>query len=188
MPIACVIGNLGAGKTLFLTHEVIGYYQKGYEIYTNYNIKHVPHDRIRKRKDIIKTGRATEEPKFYALDEGYLLFDAMERSSKIQKEYRAIINISRKMNGVIYFTSQSLGQINLRTRILLNYIIRPYYYKKQDILKIDYEYPSSVFMAGWEKLETRYIKKASRFFKYYDTNEIINDFIDEFLNEDGEED
>ena len=185
MPIAVIVGGLGSGKTLCLTHEIFYFLKNGYEIFTNYKLKQLPHTLIKNRKDIIRYGMANEKQKFIGLDEGYLLFDALEKSSNKQQEFRNIVNITRKMHCVLYFTSQTVGQINLRSQLLFDYMLHPFYDKKRDILKVTY-YLKDIhgMFEPYKRIKHRNI---SQFFQFYDTDEIINDFIRGILDDKEQE-
>jgi hypothetical protein len=179
MPLIIIVGNMGHGKTLYLTYECIKYRQKGYHIYTNYklNSKLINYTLLERPKDLLKVD--PDELNFVALDEVYLWFDSYEGSNKARQLQRNLINVSRKMNMVIYATTQTKGQINLRYRLLLNFVMRPWYYSRKDILLVKKYWVITDEHRGSKderKVITTLIKNASRIFKYYQTGEVLQDF------------
>lgn len=175
-----VVGNLGVGKTLFIVREGFHYMKKGYHIYTNFEVSY-PHVQLKNPKQLISVGLTNPKPKVLLLDEGYLWFDALIKSSKQQQFYRNFINVSRKLNYIIYFTSQTLGQINYRSRLLFDFIIEPEIIKPKDkkmFMKVFIFIPNT--LGGFRLGENYTIPNIENYFQFYDTNEIINDFITDF--------
>ena len=181
MVLGCVIGKLGSGKTLYMTIECYFYrLKRDYNIFTNYTLKGIPYMKLSQPEELIVIGLNDDyDKKFAAIDEGYLWFDALEKSSSKQKFYRNLINITRKMNYHIVFTTQTMGQIYYRARLLFDYLVKPIYNKRGDYLKVTL-FQQNV-MGQYIPSKPYKIHKVSRFFNYFDTNEILNDFIDDFI-------
>lgn len=202
MVLIAVKGGLGAGKTVFMVREGYHYQQKGYQVYTNFKVDY-PHVLLKNPKQLIYIGLNNPKPKVVLIDEAYLWFDALIKSSKIQTFYRNLINVTRKFKFIMYFTTQTLGQMNYRTRLLFDYVIEPviirpiFRYKNSDENKKFYDKKLKEFMlknpikmrihifipntiGGFALGNTVTIPNIEKYFKYYDTNEIINDFITNF--------
>ena len=182
MVLFAVMGKLGSGKTLFITREAYHYATKGYTIYTNYHLIGIKHKRLKSPEHLLQIGlKKNPIKKAVFLDEGYLWFDALTKNVERQKFYRNLINITRKMGLVVFITTQSLGQINLRTRMLFDAFFEPHMYHKGKRYVMKVNISQSDYYNGFMTLKTYWIKNVNRYFQYYDTLEIINDFVKDYV-------
>jgi len=165
MNIIGIFGEMGKGKTL--TAVILGliYKQKGYEIYSNMknflDSKYI--DDLDDLKDLdINTKR------LLILDEIYVYIDSRNSSTKRNKAYSYLIFQSRKRNFDIIYTAQLYSAVDKRLRNLTNIIIEPEINLEKNILKIKITKTN-----GTEKVYI--IKNINKYFKYYESNEIIED-------------
>lgn len=179
--IGAVLGKLGAGKTLYISRECYYYhFKRKYTIFTNYELRGFRYLQLEEPEELIYLGiKYPKLRKFCALDEGYLWFDALEKSADKQAFFRNLINVTRKLKYHLLISTQTLGQFFYRGRLLIDYYVIPKYDKTTDSLKVLLMYENEFGEMIVDK--PYFVYNASRFFKYYDTNEVINDFIKNYM-------
>lgn len=160
--------SMGSGKTLYAVIQAL-FFRKNSEgtIYANFHIDIdnfvytpigvLPFDTIMNSKQ-----------SFIILDDCYSLKNLLDSFTLI------IGSLSRKTGISIYFTTQYYTSIKKSIRTLANYQIIPHYDNKNDLLKIlaierNYD---SIKLIEQQKVIEFDILNVSRYFKYYDTNEI----------------
>jgi len=177
MPLIFTIGTMGSGKTLELTRQCLEYYQHGYKIYTNYLLKGIRYTQLYEPLEILQI--PLEEKSFLALDEMYLWFDSYISKKETLMLMRNIINSTRKRKIIVSGTTQSIGQINYKNRLLGDVIKLPRYNEKTDILTVGlYRVPplSSMGFMVVEFVRNLYYRGMRKLFPYFDTWEILADF------------
>ena len=152
--------------------------QKKVNLYTNFKLNHVNYTMLYEPLEILDI-----ETKNNVIlgDEFYTWFDCYESSRNVLKAMRNIINVSRKKDISIIATTQSLDQLNHKFRTIIDQFIFPFYHKWYDILESTHKAYPVDYGIGSYSLETIYksrLHPASQYFKYYDTNEIIDGFLD----------
>jgi len=186
------IGNLGSAKTLSLTHFMrLALNKKVNNIYTNYSTKFNKHlqERVKKLNSPVELFEIKTRNNHIFLDEIYLWFDCYDNDKETRKLQRNVINVSRKNDMTIYGTTQTLGQVNFKYRLLIDYAIYPTYIEEKIILKNGkkrtvrkvilniYTVKSTINEAIiQEYLDTIIIKNPEKIFNWYDTNEVLVDF------------
>jgi len=164
-------GNLGSGKTLAMTRELFHYIKNGYHCYTNYQLYKLPYKKLDNPNQIINI--PTNRKTVIGIDEAYLWFDSYNGKIDVKTLLRNIINVSRKKNFIIYMTTQTINQLFVRTREAIHIIGRPHIVKQNEILKITWMTKDE---NGYRILETNHFSNIKQWYKYFDTNEILQDF------------
>jgi len=158
-----ILGDLGSGKTLFMT--IIAYKSKYKTIYSNYTLK-IPKKKVKKFTTEILFDENLKNC-LVLIDEVYTLVDARNFQTSLNKIMSYILFQSRKKNLDIYVTAQLLSTIEKRFRLMANYlvqcenIINGFLYTLTDLYSMT---SKQIFLP---------LKIAKKFYRYYDTNELI---------------
>jgi hypothetical protein len=161
-----IVGELGAGKTLTLTYLGLRNYIK-YQgtrtIFANYHLKQVPYTYVPNPEDIdeIRSG-------IFLIDELWLYCDSRLSSSGRNKFVTKVLLKSRKRDLDILYTTQSLGQVDVRIRRISDFIAIPSFNEQtgKTIVRL-YTHPSG-YLLKVLKFDGRKI------FPLYDTSEEIS--------------
>lgn len=155
--LAGVMGKMGGGKTRFMT--IMGIYMHtmtGAPIYANYSLFGVPYTRISSLKELWQINSG-----IVLLDEIWLSMDA--RMWKDNVAITRFINQTRKKKITLFFTTQHIKQVELRTRNATDILV--FCENGNQITFIDYQYM---------QIGRKYIfDNASFFNKFYDTFETL---------------
>lgn len=172
--IAGFIGKMGSGKTLSMVRETLKYHSKGYKIYSNFHLE-IPYEQL----DFQKLFHMAENQEslndvVILLDEVHILLDSRGSMKKENKVVSFWLNQTRKMGVKLYYTTQHLHQIDKRLRSGTDFFI---FCEGIKYLKNGTEYFICVnqITDGDNVRQENFI--GNKFFKYYDTNQIIG-FMD----------
>lgn len=155
-----VMGKMGAGKTLSQT--ILGIFlhlQTKAPIFTNYTLKGVPYTRISSLSELWQINNG-----IVLLDELWLSMDS--RMWKDNVAVTRFINQTRKKRITLFYTTQHIRQVELRTRNATDVLI--YCEKKPEghwLYFVDYQYQQ----IGQKLL----LNQPQNFYKYYDTYETL---------------
>lgn len=130
--LAGVMGKMGAGKTRFMT--IMGVYMHkmtNAPIYANYSLFGVPYTRINSLKQLWEINGGV-----VLLDELWLSMDA--RLWKDNVAVTRFINQTRKKKITLFYTTQHIKQIELRTRNATDILV--YCENGNTVTFIDYQY------------------------------------------------
>jgi len=127
-----VMGKMGGGKTRFMT--IMGVYMHkmtGAPLYANYSLFGVDYKRISSLKEL------------WAIDGGIVLLDELWLSmdARLWKDNVSVtrfINQTRKKRITLFFTTQHIKQIELRTRNATDVLV--FCEKGNTVTFIDYQY------------------------------------------------
>lgn len=168
MSLTFVCGDLGSGKTLFLTYQAMTSVDR--PIYANYHIEHPNHI-------FLKPYMLSRLPpgSLVLIDEAYVLLESRTSSKRSNRYMSYILFQSRKRGLDMVLSMQLAKSIDLRYRALINYLVRAKKTKtgfSYMVKKIsDMNYPTLSFSTTFEK--------ASMLYSYYDTNEMVPLFDEE---------
>ena len=126
MAVYGTIGNIGSGKTLFIT--ALGYmeWKRGMNIYANYNLS-FDFTPVNLNKEIeVKENKNN----LFLLDEIWLSMDSRKSQSNGNALFTKAILQSRKWGGKlvennIFYTTQSFTQVDKRTRRITSVLFAP---------------------------------------------------------------
>lgn len=122
MTIIVFSGNLGSGKTLAMSIMLYINYLSGSLAYANYKVTGYPVERITNTY-VLKS--LTKDWKTFALDEFYLDMDSRQSGKSNNIDMSRKILQFRKRNIDAFITSQSLGFLDNRLRLLVGLIVYP---------------------------------------------------------------
>ena len=193
MVISLFLGNQNGGKTLAMTYFTRLYYERGYKIYSNYNLN-FPHEKI--TKDMIEEytkSRLQFEKTVFAIDEIYLFFDSRNSSTKSNKIFSYFVTQTSKNDVVLLGTAQFLNTVEKRLRennnnlIYCNRVLKTkkgFQTLKKNIRFLDDEMNKSLFIKilmlrkiidglSEDVIKKTMFIKAESLFKQYNTKELI---------------
>lgn len=120
-----VLGGKGFGKSTYLTYSLFQLYKKGYQLYSNFELKGMVYDKINLTNI---TSMFEKEHVGIAIDEAQQYFDSRSSNKKENRHLSYLLNQSRKRQTRIFMTTQKMRDIDLRAR--LNYdklvMVKPY--------------------------------------------------------------
>lgn len=176
--IGAVMGDIGAGKTLYMTILGLHAYLKGFVIISNYHLAY-PHFRIEKISDIDEITENTTYPYVFLFDEPFTSIDARESQSKrnIQMSHRILQ--SRKKRVHIFYSVRYQKEIELRMRVVTNWVYFPHI-----VLTLDDNTPYAMLIERFKRNRAGEMIKKGQFpiktfyhgynlCEMYDTSEIV---------------
>jgi len=121
MVLFCIVGELGAGKTLALSYLAWNnWFKKGRRVFSNYEFFGFPYTKVKSLPDLdnMKSG-------FFAGDELWTWLDSWEGKDEKKRMISSILLKSRKRDITIAYTTQTLQQIVKRIRDVTDFIAYP---------------------------------------------------------------
>lgn len=181
--IIAFIGDIGSGKTLSMVKFMLEKYNKGNNIYPNFGLK-FPKNKSAKVtyldmeffRNYSKSGLNLLNS-VIAIDECHVFFDSRNSMLKRNKIFSKFVTQSRKRSVDLVYTTQDKspelflrsGQVDLRLRKLTDYIIFCKPVKQgRNVFIIN------SFCDKYGLMVRQNVFFANDYFKYYDTNEIID--------------
>jgi len=123
--IACIMGDLGSGKTLFMTTRAYLSHMAGVSIISNYHLG-FPHKRIEKITDLDQIIDENIDKAFlFVFDEPFISLDSRASHSKLNIQLSQRVLQSRKMNMSILYSARFIREVELRLRAVTNWIFCP---------------------------------------------------------------
>jgi len=159
-----IIGDKGSGKTLFMAIMGVIYNYLGKEFYTNFYMS----EEITHRHEFnIRNLYFNPNVEGIFLDEAHNIADQNSNQTLETQLLVALFTQSRKRNQLILLSTLRFYKLAKDLRNLTNVIVYPYYDIEKDKLYLQF----------WDfrnETTTEFIvKNSSRFFKFYDTYEIV---------------
>ena len=171
--VICLEGDMGMGKTLTTTYLASVIYhgtlqQTGVRlnIFSNYFLYHLPHQRITVEKwqktleqeeEAIERDEALAEIEgrppttlhklpgivykkgLFLLDEGYLYTDSRTSGSKMNRMFNYFFHQARKRKLTCFFPTHELSRLDRRIRKAVDINIQPYYNKVTGTVRLSYQ-------------------------------------------------
>lgn len=164
--IVAICGGLGSGKTLLLTRYAHKEYLKAKKIYSNYNLK-FKHDKI-DLPSLLELKPELENSGIF-IDELYIYMDSRLSGSKRNRMLSYFVFQTRKLGVTLFFTSQHIGQVDIRLRNMLDILCLCKQTIKKDWFKVDIidyrEFP--------DVNSSTFIYNGSAYYPLYDTLELV---------------
>jgi hypothetical protein len=174
-PIVAVVGNKGAGKTLFLTYRAeYGYYIEKRTIYSNFHLKNIPY----KSFDFNMLVDLPEEMTngIIVMDEAHMGADAYAFLSKKSKAISLLATQLRKRNLDLYISTQRFRFLASRLKELTDYIFTMEVLKDEENHIIQGTANVKIFDRSnpfSNKEVGSFIFDGREFFNHYDTKQVI---------------
>ena len=168
------IGKMGSGKTLSMVREVCKYKAQGFTIYSNFHLN-FPYEPL-DFDELFNMAESQESLHnvVILLDEVHIMLDSRSSMKKSSKVISFWLNQSRKQGIKIFYTTQHLHQIDKRLRSATDFFcfcdgIKYLHKGKESFIVLN------TLTDGENSRPERFL--GNKFFKYYDTNEVIS-FMD----------
>lgn len=168
-PICAVLGPRGAGKTLMLTAVAENAFALGFNVFTNFTLKGIPHEKLK--------GKEIEE-KADKIQKGVLLLDEMREVSDsyspfatTPKQVATFAAQSRKRQITIFYAAQDLMQVAVRMRRLTDLVVEMYASEHPGY----HEYRIMTKDVPNELIKDFTLLYGVPFYDKFDTNEIITE-------------
>jgi len=120
-PITAVIGNRGSGKTCFLTFLAVQYHKEGKKIFTNFELKGIPHEKM--NLGIMATLPDKLSNAVVLMDELHMGADSYDFMKKSSRAFNTFATQLRKRKVNWYFTTQIFTQVARRIRLQTDFMI-----------------------------------------------------------------
>lgn len=170
MQIIAIVGAMGSGKTLLMTHLAHQDFLEGRQVFSNYGLKFKYEPFNKKFLEEYSSRTDGLHDCTVCADEFHIWFDSRNSMSKASKHTSYMINQCRKRSVDFMFTTQTIDQVDIRLRRAITVICYPTLVKMNDgsyTLKVKMHYPTG-------KQTTVFYRKIESVFKLYDTEEIID--------------
>jgi type IV secretory pathway VirB4 component len=168
--LVAVCGQMGSGKTLLMSILGLMLKNDSVPVYANYDLQDsIP---VNSQSNLIKIANGA-----ICLDEFWLTLDS--RNWKNNVFLTRWINQTRKKNLIVFYTTQSFGQIDIRVRNATDYVIYCENKRKKGYHKYTF------INWGIGKVERAFKllhSKARLFFDVYDTYKVIYPLKNEYIN------
>ena len=176
-PIVAVVGNKGAGKTLFLTFIAEhAYHIEKRKVFSNFELTEIPYHEF-SYKDLLELPEHMENG-VILMDETQMGADAYEFLSKQSKAITTLATQLRKRNLDLYMTTQRFTFIAKRLRDLTDFIFAMDVARDQNnqiirgVAKVEIYDRNDPFSDIPMK---DFIFDGRPFFNHYNTKEVITD-------------
>lgn len=180
-PVIIVLGERGAGKTLLMTAIAVDEYNNNKRrIFSNYHLKGVPYDIITFKELIELPDYLTNA--IVCLDELQVGADSYKTFSKSNEGVNTFVTQLRKRKVTLYYTTQVYTQIAKRVRNQTNYIMQVIATDTPGVSQVDtYTAPKRISKDNvrFSSQISSHILDLRDYFKYYDTDEIIHNDVNE---------
>lgn len=163
-----VIGRRGSGKTLWTTIQSL---KSKREVWSNYQINIDRYKELKVVDLIDDLPRNTE----VIIDEAYTWLESRTAGRGLNKYLTYLAFQIRKANQNFILTAQQLGSIDVRYRNEWDYLVYCERYPVRDVRRKEWDFLYSML----DSLTLQIVRKrlsfnnAKKYFKYYDTDEII---------------
>lgn len=170
MPIISFSGLMGSGKSLSMVREAVKYYAAGYKIYANFHLN-IPYTHLT-FDDLVSMVENEHYLKncVILLDEVHIMLDSRGSMTKTSKLISFWLNFSRKNSILIMYTTQHLHQVDKRLRSGTDTFV---FCEGIKYVKNGKEYFIVVNNISNGNVAKEEFFVGNKFFKYYDTNEVI---------------
>jgi hypothetical protein len=165
-------GPLGGGKTIGMVRYLNKDYANGNRVFANFGLRKIDYEFLNVL-EVMQDQQLNNVS--IGIDELTVFLDCRKSSSKVNRLLSYFILQTRKRNVNLYFTTQDFGMLDLR---LMNHthfqIYCDFVYSRGGEPMDNYRVYTIFDMRDLSRVRThKYILDISRYYDYYDTNEII---------------
>ena len=170
-------GGLGSGKTLLMVRYLLKDFNKGNQIFSNFGLNHIPYKvlNVLEILDFDKENKSLIDISM-GIDELTVFADCRTSIGKMNRLFSYFILQTRKRNVNLYYTTQNMMMIDKRVREHTDIQIFCEKIKDSDGEMIEKKRHYTI----WDFRDlhdipkpTKFILDISKYFDYYDTNEVI---------------
>lgn len=169
-----IIGDRGSGKTLYMVKEALTNYKRKRQVIANFHLVNFPKIKGCKKPELLDMSFITDFKKqlhniCLLIDEIYIYIDSRNSASKQNRIWSYFFNQTRKRDVDLYYSTQFFHQVDKRLRSNTELFIFP------SIIKVDgVMYIKIKVCKRNGKVIKLFAFKGNDYFKYYDTDEIID--------------
>lgn len=165
-------GPKGSGKTLTMIKDAFIFHKRGYKVFTN--MKSVTFGSYINNETILKINKESKLKNCVLLiDEVQTLFNARRSMKKENVDFSFFIQQIRKREIEMLCTSQYTNTTDLILRQHIDILIKPKFFKKYDIVNVEYIDLNSIDEFNLNGNVNRLVFDAKPIYKLYNTNELI---------------
>lgn len=164
-------GRRGTGKTLTMVKDALNFYDKGWEIYSNFDIA-IPYKKVTNEDLINLVENDKVKDCVLLIDEIQLLIDSRRSMKKESINFTYFIQQIRKKGIVLLCTTQFTRTVDVRLREHVDVVVRPRIYHKYPVVEVDYIDLTAEEELGLPEIRT-IVYNPERLFNMYDTNEVL---------------
>lgn len=183
-----IVGDMGSGKTLLMSYMLYSDFKDGIKIYSNYKLNF--QFEYLSPSVIENLFKLKGEKVSFGIDEMHIFLDARSSFSSKNKLISYWILQTRKRGITLYYTTQYYSQVDKRLRNSTDYLIKAYNLGDKNNPILFYSIFKKVDVVGgsenYIELKSFFLKNIKKFFKLYDTTEIINPFNDKDNDKDND--
>lgn len=176
MTLIGITGAIGGGKTVLMTRFAYKEYLKNkikiddgtIEIVTNYKLNGIPFRYI-KADELFNIKSSLKNARLF-IDEMHMFMDSRSSFNKNVKQLTHFILQTRHLGVHLYFTTQDIGQVDIRLRRQLDILAYCSQTQYQDFFRVktvDYRDVLNI-------RKTEFVYCARPYYNLYDTTEIID--------------
>ena len=167
MAIYVVVGPMGSGKTTLVTAMgVTSYLLDGTNIFSNYRLANIPYTYFHPSEFVDLMESEELKHATVLLDEAYLLMDSRASGAKINRLFAAFAYQARKRDVDLFIATHHTGHVDLRIRRAMTYRWRPRFNPATNVITV---YSKNIEISYVRRFQVQ----ADRFWKYFDTNEVL---------------
>lgn len=167
MPITGFVGDMGSGKTLYMTIKGYEKARKGHKVLTNYGVMY-DHQKLNAAR-LEEMGKDLQDCVILG-DEFHIVVDSRNSMKGRNKIISYFILQTRKRGVHLMFTTQDAGQVDLRLRRMVDYWV---HCKRVGTHLFQY----TIYKRSGKKVGT-VVLDGRKYYRLYDTRETITDFGD----------
>ena len=167
------IGKQGSGKTILITKLATeDYLETKRTIYSNYELKKLPHQKINLQKilDLLDKDVNSLNNSIILLDEIHLYLDSYDFMRKNNRKLQTFFSQLRKRNILLLGTTQYIMNVDVRIRRQCKYV-----FDMEHIYKDLFKVTTCILDGYLAEPVSKYDILLNEYYDSYDTNEIIVD-------------
>ena len=163
-------GRRGAGKTLTMVKDALNFYNKGWDIYSNFDIG-IPYKKITNDTIINMNENPNIKNCVLLIDEIQTIIDSRRSMRKENLNFSYFVQQIRKRNIILLCTTQFTRTTDVRLREHTDVVVKPRIYQEYPVVEAKYYDLTSEEDMGYID-ERIIIYNPQPLFNLYDTNEI----------------
>lgn len=163
-------GRRGAGKTLTMVKDALNFYDKGWTIYSNFDIA-IPYKKLNNDDILDLPNNDKIRDCVILIDEIQTIIDSRRSMKSENLNFSYFVQQIRKRNIILLCTTQFTRTTDLRLREHTDIVVKPKIYREYPVVEVQYFDLTSEEDLGY--IESKVIiYNPLRIFSLYDTNEI----------------
>lgn len=163
-------GRRGAGKTLTMVKDALNFYDKGWTLYSNFDIC-IPYKKLSNEDIINIADNESIRDCVLLIDEIQTIIDSRRSMRKENLNFSYFVQQIRKRNIILLCTTQFTKTTDVRLREHTDIVVKPRMYHEYPVVEAEYFDVTSEEDLGYVDSKI-IVYNPQRIFSLYDTNEI----------------